>query len=206
MEGKFIVFEGPDGSGKTTQLKLLAQKLVKFGYDVVTTREPGGTKISEDIRNILLDVKNTDMHSKTEAFLYASARAQHVEELIKPALKAGKMVLCDRFTDSTIAYQGYGRNLDKEFLTDINKLATGGLKPDLTIILDLDPLLAKERIRKNREALEDRIEQEKLDFHQRVRQGFLKLAQENPQKYLVIDGTLACEEIAQKVLDEVERI
>lgn len=206
MEGKFIVFEGPDGSGKTTQLKLLAQKLVEFGYDVVTTREPGGTKISEDIRNILLDVKNIEMHSKTEAFLYASARAQHVEELIKPALKAGKMVLCDRFTDSTIAYQGYGRNLDKEFLTDINKLATGGLKPDLTIILDLDPLLAKERIRKNREALEDRIEQEKLDFHQRVRQGFLKLAQENPQKYLVIDGTLACEEIAQKVLDEVERI
>ncbi len=204
MKGKFIVFEGPDGSGKTTQIKLLHRFLLDKGCDVVITREPGGTNISEAVRNILLDPKNSEMVARTEAFLYASARAQHVEELIVPALKAERIVLCDRFVDSTLAYQGYGRNLDIEFLSQLNYLATGGLKPDLTFLLDIPPEKAKNRIRSTRDS-EDRIELEAEDFHARVRDGFLEIAQDD-RRYKVIDASVEIAEISKLIINEVERI
>ena len=205
MKGKFIVFEGPDGSGKTTQIKLLHKFLIDKKCDVVTTREPGGTNISEAIRNILLDPENSEMVARTEAFLYASARAQHVEELIVPAINEGKDVLCDRFVDSTLAYQGYGRNLDIEFLSQLNHLATGGLKPDLTFLLDIPPEKAKNRIRSTRDS-EDRIELEAEEFHVRVRAGFLELAKDNSKKYKVIDASLEITEISKIIMNEVERV
>ncbi len=209
MTGKFVTFEGPDGSGKTTQIKRVAEVLRDRGYEVVLTREPGGTKISEDIREILLDPKNS-MSDRTEALLYAAARAQHVEELIIPALREGKIVLCDRFTDSTLAYQGYGRGISLALLETVNKLAIGDLKPDLTIILDIKPEEGLTRIRdkrlKDSNTTEDRIEQETLEFHERVRSGFLNLALEAPGRYKIIWATSSEEQIFSKVIACIDEV
>lgn len=202
MPGKFITFEGPDGAGKTTQMKLAGERLADRGYRIIYTREPGGTPISEKIRQILLDPANSEMNYKTEALLYAAARAQHVEQLIRPEVKSGKVVLCDRFTDSTMAYQGFGRGINSELLRLVNDMAVGDMIPDLTVILDLNPEAGLNRItdtRSGQGAGKDRIERENLDFHCRVRDGFLNLAGENPQRYRVIPADRSIEEVAGDV-------
>ncbi len=189
MSGRFVTFEGPDGAGKTTQMKLAGERLAAAGWQVVYTREPGGTPISEKIREILLDPANHEMVDKAEALLYAAARAQHVEQLIRPAIRAGKVVLCDRFTDSTLAYQGAGRGIDWNLLRSVNDIAVGNVIPDLTVILDLNPDAGLDRITRTRQGQgkgKDRIEMENIEFHRRVREGFLALAGENPQRYRVI--------------------
>jgi dTMP kinase len=206
MTGKFITFEGPDGAGKTTQMKMLGEKLTGEGIAVSYTREPGGTRISEEIRKLLLDPSNKEMVSRTEALLYAAARAQHVEEFIRPEVAEGKVVLCDRFTDSTIAYQGYGRGIDLGFLDKLNKMATAGVVPDMTFILDIDPGKGINRIIEKRAVAtgegKDRIELENLNFHTRVRAGFLELAQRDKVRYKVIDAA----EAKDKIHNEIYRL
>ena len=210
MAGKFITFEGPDGAGKTTQMKMLGEKLTSAGIAVSYTREPGGTRISEEIRKLLLDPANREMVSRTEALLYAAARAQHVEEFIRPEVAMGKVVLCDRFTDSTIAYQGYGRGIDLEFLEKLNKMATMGVRPDLTFILDIDPGKGINRIIEKRAVAtgegKDRIELENLDFHTRVRDGFLELARRDKVRYKVIDATKTQDVIHNEIYRLVKEV
>lgn len=208
MTGKFIVFEGPDGSGKTTQIKLLTERLKEDGFDVVNTREPGGTNISEKIRQILLDPQNKELCSKAEALLYAAARAQHVEELIKPQLAAGKIVISDRFVDSTLAYQGFGRQLEIDYLKTVNKMATGNLGPDLVVLIDIRPELGLKRIMENRaqsgQSGTDRIEQENISFHQKVREGFLALSQQDNERYLVVSGEKEQLSLGQEIYSQVK--
>lgn len=195
----FISLEGIDGAGKTT----LKEHLVNYLKDVkvVCVREPGGTDISEKIRALLLDVKNAGILPKTEAMLYASARTQLVEEVISPALQAGNVVIADRYIDSTIAYQGYARGLDINFLEELNELCTSGLKPDLTLLLDLDPIVAQQR--KQKEEL-DRLEKEGLQFQQKVREGYLKIAENEPQRVKVLDASQPLEEVADQAVKYVE--
>lgn len=169
--GLFISIEGPDGSGKSTQIEVLRKYFEKQGIDVLLTREPGGTPISEKIREIILDKNNMEMDDMTEALLYAASRAQHVAEVIKPALAAGKIVICDRFIDSSIAYQGYGRELG-DCVRVINEYAVRGCIPDMTFLMKMDPKVGKERIS---ESEQDRLEQEKLDFHRRVFDGYIEM-------------------------------
>lgn len=182
MTGKFITFEGSEGCGKSTQSKLLASFLKKNGFSVVHLREPGGTKISEKIRNILLDYKNKSMGANTELLLYMSARAQVVHELIKPALQKGKVVICDRFQDSTLAYQGYGLGMNIDLIKYIGNFVTEGIKPDLTIFMDL-PL--KDGL-KHRQLTKDRIEQRSYAYHLKVRNGYLKLAAIEPKRIKIV--------------------
>ncbi len=182
MKGKFITFEGSEGCGKSTQSKLLSRYLKANGYDVVYLREPGGTKISEKIRKILLDARNTGMDAQCEMLLYMASRAQIVSEIIKPSLKQGKIVICDRFLDSTLAYQGYGLGMDKTLIRSIGYFATGGIKPDLTIFLDL-PV---EKGLSVRSRAKDRIEQRSIDYHKRVRRGYLMLAKIDPKRIKIV--------------------
>ena len=164
--GKFITVEGTDGSGKTTQIRLMEAYLNEKGHDVVLTREPGGTRISEKIREIILDLKNDEMGSTTEMLLYASARAQLVSQVIKPAIDSNKTVICDRFVDSSLVYQGFGRGIDIKIIEDINNSAINGVWPDITFFFELDPETALKR--RMAETIPDRIEKEKIDFHKRV--------------------------------------
>jgi dTMP kinase len=182
MKGKFITFEGSEGSGKSTQSKLLYQYLKRKGFKVICLREPGGTKIGEKIRNILLDHKNHALTPNCEMLLYMAARAQVVSEVIKPALKKGKIVICDRFLDSTITYQGYGLGIDIQLIKLIGKFVTQGIKPDLTILLDL-PL---KKGLKHRKESQDRIEKRSLAYHSRVRNGYMKLAHLEPQRIKIV--------------------
>ena len=175
MRGIFITIEGPDGSGKSTQVQRLFKYLQGKGYEIVLTREPGGTSVGEQIRSVLLNPENNEMGFKTEVLLYAASRAQHLEEVIIPSLKEGKIVISDRFVDSSIAYQGYGRNLDLSLVVEINKLVVEDYLPDLTIFLDLPVEVGLARIRKNQKSM-DRLEQEAVAFHEQVYQGFKKLA------------------------------
>lgn len=198
----FITFEGPDGSGKTTQIRLLQSYLEEKRTDLLVTREPGGTFISEKIRSIILDRDHGEMDSVTEALLYAASRAQLVAEKIRPALNQGLTVICDRFVDSSIAYQSYGRGLGAA-IKDINQFATGGLQPDLTILIKVEPQVAKARIQ---EADMDRLEAEKLEFHREVLKGYLALAEEEPQRVKVVDGTMTVEEIHREIISYVEAI
>ncbi len=184
---KFIVFEGVDGSGKTTQISRLAEDLRDQGYKIVFTREPGGTRIGEKIRGILLDPENLELDERAESLLYAAARAQHVREVIEPALKSGNTVLCDRFCASTLAYQGYGRGIDLDFLRRVNRLATGGLEPDLTLLFDMDPGEGLRRVQDFRRGT-DRLEQEGAEFYRRVRKGYLELAVEEGMKVINADN------------------
>ncbi|MCG0277356.1 MAG: dTMP kinase [Thermanaeromonas sp.] len=201
MKGIFITFEGPDGAGKTTQLNLLADYLRKAGHRVLSTREPGGTPLAEEIRGLLLSPWVEEIHGLTEVFLYAASRVQHVREKILPALAEGKIVLCDRFTDSTLAYQGYGRGIELDFLRKLNYLATGGLKPALTLLLDLPPEEGLCRGKKGKEGTaRDRLELQDLDFHRRVREGFLELARQEPERIRVIDARQPVEKVFAEVL------
>lgn len=210
--GKFITFEGVEGCGKTTQIRLLAEALEKSGMSVRLTREPGGCPISDKIRAILLDASNSEMTPSAELLLYAAARAQHIHEVIEPAIKAGKTVLCDRFTDATLSYQGYGRGLDLSLIKSLNETATAGCKPDLTILIDCPVEIGLERAVARIEAgsaadinhlREERFERESIDFHQRVRSGYLKLAEGSPERFIIIDGTGTPAEISSRILEAV---
>lgn len=182
-KGLFITFEGADGCGKTTQLNKIAELLKEKGYEVVTTREPGSLEIGQKIRNILLHHDGI-VSDNCEMFLFLADRAQHVDTFIKPAIESGKIVLCDRHTDSTIAYQGYGRGNDIEKLVNLNKIATSGLTPDLTVVFDVDTEVAQTRVGKEK----DRLESAGIEFHKKVRKGYLQLAKENPNRIKVVNA------------------
>lgn len=202
MNGIFITFEGPDASGKTTQIHILCEYLENMGIDYVVTREPGGTPIGEKIRSIILDKQNSEMLPVTEALLYAASRAQHVGEVILPALKKGCVVISDRFTDSSIAYQGFGRNLG-DIVSTVNAPAVQGLKPDVTFLLRTDP--AKMRNRRDA-AKEDRMDAQKLEFHETVLRGYLALSEKEPERIRVIDGERTIEQIAEEIRYCVENL
>jgi dTMP kinase len=193
MKGKFISFEGIEGTGKSTQAKLLQQSLLGLGYEVILTEEPGGTLISLRIREILLSVDHTNMKPLTELLLYNAARAQHIEEVILPALNRGAVVITDRFTDSTFAYQGYGRGIDLDLLESIDKIATNGLRPDITVLLDLDVETGLKRNRRINKT--DRLELEDVEFHKRVRKGYHELAAKEPERIKVLDASVGIEEL-----------
>lgn len=201
MKGLFITLEGVEGCGKSTQIKLLSKFLLEKGIEHVVAREPGGTEIGDKIRKILLDVSNANMEPLTELLLYAASRAQHVLEIIEPALKSGKVVLCDRFYDSTHAYQGHARGIDSELVDRSILIATGGLKPELTFLLDIPAEVGIERATKKGI---DRLEGEKLVFHKKVRQGFLKLAKEEPHRILVVDAMCGVDELQIKLRHVLE--
>lgn len=200
-KGFFISFEGGEGSGKSIQVKLLADFLRQKGYQVVLTREPGGTKIGEQIRQITHSLKNKELTFAAEVYLMAASRAQNVAEVILPALKKGKIVIADRFLDSSLAYQGYGRGLGEKTIADLNKLAVGSLKPDLTILLDVG--VKKGLARRKKAKKIDRLDLEKKSFYQKVRQGYFKLAKKNPSHYLVISAEKPIEEIAKIIRSAV---
>lgn len=204
MKGCFITVEGTDGSGKSTQIELLTRYLKDKGLDVVFTREPGGTAISEKIREIILDINNREMTGTTEALLYAAARSQHVEEKIIPAVNAGKTVICDRFVDSSIAYQGAARELGTEMIADINSFALHGIMPDMTLFFDLPP--EKGILRKKNERELDRLEAEKLDFHKRVYEGYKALCKKFPDRIRAIDADRSVEEVHDEVVCEIDRL
>lgn len=193
-KGKFITFEGPEGSGKTTQINLLKTYLRNEGFSVLITREPGGEKIAERIRKILLSPG--DLEPLAELFLYASSRIQHVEKVIRPALQKGMIVVSDRFCDATLAYQGYGRGISERLIREINRLSTSGVKPDLTILLDIEPAVGLKRARHNK------MERESLAFHRRVRRGYLKLADEEPNRIKIIKVE-GIKETQKKVRDSI---
>ncbi|HOB11853.1 MAG TPA: dTMP kinase [Syntrophomonadaceae bacterium] len=201
LKGIFISLEGVDGSGKTSLKEELLGHLAVF--DPLSLREPGGTPISEKIRNLLLDTSNEDMQARTEAFLYASARCQLVETVIRPALQQGKMVIADRYIDSTLAYQGFGRGLPLDFLEQLNQLSTGGLRPDLTLLLDLDPT---EGARRRAQDAPDRLEKAGLLFQNRVRQGYLQIARQEPQRICVIDAHQPLEMVVKNALQEIQQL
>lgn len=196
----FITFEGPEGSGKTSQIPALADFLRQRGFSVYTTREPGGTSIGEQIRTVIHDLKNEEMHPRTETLLYQAARAQIVEQVIRPRLAAGEIVLCDRYMDSTLAYQGYGHQQNLDEIRALIHYATGGLLPDLTILLDLDVEVGLKR--KTSQDEWNRLDAYTLDFHCRVREGYHALIREAPVRWAVVDATLTQENV-QKTLREV---
>jgi dTMP kinase len=204
----FITFEGIEGSGKTTQIRQLAQQLRQQGYPVLQTREPGGCRIADQIRGILLHPDNAAMVSRTELLLYAAARAQHVEEIIQPALAAGKIVLCDRFTDATLAYQGDGRGLDRGLIRQLNQLAAGNCRPDLTLLFDLPVAIglgrALQRESDQQDCSEGRFERETLDFHQRIKDGYLALAGAEAERFRIIDADKTVAQISRQITDIVE--
>jgi dTMP kinase len=182
----FITFEGPEGSGKTYQIAALADHLRQCGYRVLTTREPGGTPIGDQIRAVLSDLDNTAMRPRTETLLFQASRAQLVDEVMRPCLEGGGIVLCDRYADSTLAYQGYGHCFDLEELAALIRFATGGLQPDLTLLLDVDVEEGLQRKRRGNEW--NRLDAYDLEFHRRVRLGFLKMARSEPQRWVLIDA------------------
>lgn len=205
MKGYFITIEGSDGSGKSTQLKKIISYLEKKQVDLVVTREPGGTDVAEAIRELILDPAYLQMTAKTEMLLYAAARAQHVEEKVLPALQAGKVVLSDRYVDSSIAYQAYGRGLG-DMVAQVNAIATGGLVPDLTIFLDLPPAVGMARKQQEENHELDRLEQEKLEFHQKVYEGYDALCKKEPERICRIDASGTIEEVFGQIkaaLDEL---
>lgn len=203
--GLFIVFEGGDGAGKSTQATRLADALGEAGYDVVRTREPGGTEIGEKLRGLVLDHGHGTVDARTEALMFAAARAAHVEQLVLPAMAAGQMVVCDRYVDSSVAYQGVGRGLGVEDVLMINRWATQSLRPDLTVLLDVDAAAGRRR-RTAGEAAEDRLESEPDEFHLRIRDAFLALADAEPERYLVLDAHQGIKELAEQIRARVHAL
>ncbi len=212
MKGMFITFEGPDGAGKTTQIKRLAASLNEAGFDTLITREPGGTAIGDQIRSLLLSPDHQELKDQTEVLLYAASRAQHVHELILPALEQGKIVLCDRFIDASIAYQAHGLGIGEQLVRDINRFASSGLSPDRTYLLDIPETESRRRLlirsgaAVKEEAQLDRIEQRASEYHRKVRQAFLAIAEQEPERVLVVDAARSEEKIAEHVLQDALRI
>lgn len=204
MSGLFITMEGTDGAGKTTQIKLLEEYLLNKGYKVVCTREPGGTPISEKIREIIIDKNNTEMTDMTEALLYAASRAQHVNEVILPTLKEGGIVISDRFLDSSIVYQGFARSIGERLIKNINKYAVGDLEPDITFLLKLKP--EDGLARKKEQAELDRLEAEKFSFHQRVYDGYVRLSKRCKERIQVVDALKSVDEIHNSIVKGVNHL
>jgi dTMP kinase len=206
---RFITFEGPDGSGKSTQIELVTTHLERLGYKVIQTREPGGTAIGDQIRHVLHDIHNTEMTARAEILLYSASRAQHVEQVILPHLAQGHIVLCDRYADSTYAYQGYGRQLDFEALRQITRFATQDLIPHLTIYLDLpveEGLRRKEQASTAGQGEWNRMDRLELEFHQRVRAGYLEMARAEPERWLVVDAAGPVAEINRAICQRLEQV
>ena len=199
----FITLEGPEGSGKTTAVETAVKKLMEMGYEIVRTREPGGTPIAEEIRNVILDKANTAMDPRTEALLYAASRRQHLVEKVWPALKEGKIVICDRYLDSSLAYQGGARGLGVDNILNINLFATENTWPDLTLLFDIKPELGLERIAKNADREVNRLDLEKIEFHNKVRQTFLDLSKRYPERFVVIDASQSREKVAEGTLQAI---
>lgn len=200
-KGIFITFEGIEGSGKTTQAKLLSERLKKEGYKILYTYEPGDSELGRKLRDILLD-STLKINPVVELFLYLADRAQHMEEKIKPYLNAGFIVICDRFTDSTIAYQGYGRGISIEFIKKLNKFLLDDFTPGLTVLLDLPVQYGLQRNQKLKKT--DRFEMEDIDFHNKVRDGYLKIASAEPERFIILDATESSHEIAEKIYKKVK--
>jgi dTMP kinase len=210
MPGTFITFEGIEGSGKSTQITLLHAHLTQNGFEVTLTREPGGTPVGDRIRKILLDPANKALDPTAELLLYAASRAQHISEVILPALAAGRIVLCDRFSDATLAYQGYGRGLSIQMIGELDRIVTAGLKPQLTILFDIDARtgLGRARGRNTRKGLqaEARFENENITFHTRVRDGYFLLASREPERIRLVNGALRSEEVHREVREIVDSL
>ena len=200
-KGLFITLEGADGCGKTTQLNLLKEYLTSRGYEIVVTREPGGKGLGEKLREILLNYDG-EVSDRCEAFLYLADRAQNIDTIIKPAINSGKIVLCDRHTDSSVAYQGYGREQNIDNINMLNELAVNGVHPDLTIVFDIDTETSMERVG----AEKDRLESAGIEFHKRVRNGYLEIAKKNPQRIKVVDASQTIEDVQLDVIKIVEEV
>ena len=199
----FITLEGPEGSGKTTAVETAVKKLQEMGYEIVRTREPGGTPISEQSRNVILDKENTAMDGRTEALLYAASRRQHLVEKVWPALKEGKIVICDRYLDSSLAYQGGARGLGVDNILNINLFATENTWPDLTLLFDIKPEIGLARINSNANREVNRLDLEKIDFHNKVRESFLALAKRFPNRYVIIDASQDRDTVAKNTLEAI---
>ena len=204
--GIFITIEGPDGSGKTTIIKMLAENLQKEGFEVMATREPGGIEIAEQIRQVILDRDNTAMDPRTEALLYAAARRQHLAEKVKPALEQGKIILCDRFVDSSLAYQGYARGLGIDEVYSINEFAIEDMMPQRTLYFDLAPELGLERISKNKGREVNRLDLENLEFHQKVREGYMILADRFRDRIVKIDASRDLEAVYEDAKAKIKEL
>ena len=208
---RFITFEGGDGTGKTTQLKALESHLRGKGRSCISTREPGGTSLGKLIRQVLLEIGKQPIASPTELFLYLADRAQHVQEVILPAIESSKIVLCDRYTDSTLAYQGYGRGIDLDLLRQLNQFANRGVKPDLTLLLDCPVELGLSRTAQRQSSAgsarsrEDRFEREKVEFHEKVRAGFLAMARAEPERFRIIDAAGPVEQVSREIQNVIDR-
>lgn len=200
-KGLFITLEGADGCGKTTQLNLLKEYLTSKGYEIVVTREPGGKGLGEKLREILLNYDG-EVSDRCEAFLYLADRAQNIDTIIKPAINSGKIVLCDRHTDSSVAYQGYGREQNIDNINMLNELAVNGVHPDLTIVFDIDTETSMARVG----AEKDRLESAGIEFHKRVRNGYLEIAKKNPQRIKVVDASQTIEDVQRDVIKIVEYV
>ena len=200
----FITFEGGEGAGKSTAIKRIVEKLTSEGYEIVLTREPGGTPIAEEIRNVILDKKNTAMDPRTEALLYAASRRQHLVEKVIPALKEGKLVLCDRFIDSSLAYQGGAREIGIDNVYNMNLFATEGMLPDLTILFDIKPEEGLARIAANSQREVNRLDVEKLAFHNKVRDSFHELAKKFPERFVIIDASKGPDEVFEESYKAIE--
>lgn len=196
-KGIFVTFEGIEGSGKSTQMKLLCRFLKDIGIDYIATVEPGGTDIGEEIRGILLSVEHSGMTPLAELLLYAASRAQHVDEIVRPSLEKGLVVVCDRFSDSTLAYQGFGRGLDRDLIAKINDICTGGVLPDLTFLLDVDVVTGLKRNERAKKI--DRFELEAVEFHNNVREGYRSIAEREPGRVKIIDGDRRTEDVSRDI-------
>ena len=201
--GYFITFEGGEGAGKSIQVEILSSHLSEKGYHIVVTREPGGTRIGEQIRAITHNPENVDLTPVAEAYLMAAARAQHVAQIIEPSIASGKIVICDRFVDSSIAYQGYGRKLGPDVIDKLNELAVNGAVPDLTVYLNVPLELGMQRRKKSNKA-SDRLDLQQKEFYTRVHQGYLELVKKNPKRYVVIDASRTIVEVASEIWKVVE--
>jgi dTMP kinase len=198
----FITLEGPEGSGKTSHIPALAEAIRQAGHEIIVTREPGGTQIGDEIRSTLLNLRNTEMHPTTEILLFQASRAQLVNEVIRPALAAGKVVLCDRYADSTLAYQGYGHQTDLAVLTQIVNYATGGLKPDLTVLMDVDIETGLRR-RSSDDENWNRLDAKEIQFHKRVREGYCQMAAAEPERWVAVDASQPLEQVLNDLIEVV---
>ncbi|GAB1798950.1 dTMP kinase [Priestia megaterium] len=206
MSGTFITFEGPEGAGKTTIIHMVQQKLIQEGYNIVLTREPGGIRIAEQIREIILNPSNTEMDARTEALLYAAARRQHLVEKVIPELNKGNIVLCDRFIDSSLAYQGNARDIGVEDIFAINQFAIEQTMPQATLYFDIEPEVGLERINKGRKDEINRLDLESLDFHYKVRDGYLSLLSEFPERIRRIDANQSVEKVYEEAYKQIKLI